>query len=407
MYPKTICILSVILCFLFNIDHLCAQNVGIGTTTPEGKLHIKGTENVHQLIIDADTTPPLPYKALIQLRNYQGRNLLAINSNDSSNIFVGMWAGSVITTGYDNSFFATDAGARNTSGIGNTALGRKALGNNISGGLNTAVGRSALYWNQSDYNTAIGGNALLFNNTGEKNTAMGAYSLNNTNASSLNTAIGFQAGYTQNNGSNNIFIGANADANAAGLTNAIAIGNGTIVTASNTARFGNVAVDSYGGWNDWTNVSDGRFKRNINANVPGLNFITRLRPVTYTLDATGIDLFLHRSTKRGDPANDENGVYRSALLDKGKIVQTGFIAQEVESVSKEIGFDFSGVDAPKNNTDLYGLRYASFVVPLVKAVQELSSENEALKLQLKNLERTIEKMQQAILDIQKSGSAKK
>jgi hypothetical protein len=35
-----------------------------------------------------------------------------------------------------------------------------------------------------------------------------------------------------------------------------------------------------------------------------------------------------------------------------------------------VGFDFSGVDKPKNNADFYGLRYAEFVVPLVKAVQE-------------------------------------
>lgn len=55
---------------------------------------------------------------------------------------------------------------------------------------------------------------------------------------------------------------------------------------------------------------------------------------------------------------------------KGKQLQTGFIAQEVEIAAKEIGFDFSGVDAPKNENDFYGLRYAEFVVPLVKAVQE-------------------------------------
>ncbi len=47
--------------------------------------------------------------------------------------------------------------------------------------------------------------------------------------------------------------------------------------------------------------------------------------------------------------------------------------------AKNIGFNFSGVDAPKNENDLYGLRYAEFVVPLVKAVQELSHQNEAQK----------------------------
>ena len=55
---------------------------------------------------------------------------------------------------------------------------------------------------------------------------------------------------------------------------------------------------------------------------------------------------------------------------KSVIRYTGFLAQEVETAAKSSGFDFSGVDAPKNDQDLYGLRYSEFVVPLVKAVQE-------------------------------------
>jgi trimeric autotransporter adhesin len=64
---------------------------------------------------------------------------------------------------------------------------------------------------------------------------------------------------------------------------------------------------------------------------------------------------------------------------KGKMLQTGFIAQEVEVAAKSVGFDFSGVDAPKNENDFYGLRYAEFVVPLVKAVQE-----QQLRFKIKN-----------------------
>ncbi|MEP7142476.1 MAG: bZIP transcription factor [Ferruginibacter sp.] len=63
-------------------------------------------------------------------------------------------------------------------------------------------------------------------------------------------------------------------------------------------------------------------------------------------------------------------------------VYTGFIAQDVEIAAKKISYDFSGVDAAKNDKDLYGLRSADFVVPLVKAVQELSAQNEQLKKQI-------------------------
>ncbi len=44
----------------------------------------------------------------------------------------------------------------------------------------------------------------------------------------------------------------------------------------------------------------------------------------------------------------------------------------------------SGVDAPKNKIDMYGLRYAEFVVPMVKAVQELNEKVEDLELEILN-----------------------
>jgi len=60
-----------------------------------------------------------------------------------------------------------------------------------------------------------------------------------------------------------------------------------------------------------------------------------------------------------------------AIEAKRKISYSGFIAQEVEKQAQAIGFDFSGVKSPKNEKDTYGLRYAEFVVPLVKSTQEL------------------------------------
>ena len=62
------------------------------------------------------------------------------------------------------------------------------------------------------------------------------------------------------------------------------------------------------------------------------------------------------------------------------------IAQEVEQAASEIGYIFSGVDKPENENSLYGLRYAEFVVPLVKAVQELSSTNKELTARIEKLE---------------------
>ena len=52
------------------------------------------------------------------------------------------------------------------------------------------------------------------------------------------------------------------------------------------------------------------------------------------------------------------------------IRRTGFIAQEVEKAAKMTGYDFDGLKAPKTEKEYYSLSYSSFVVPLVKAVQE-------------------------------------
>ena len=87
-----------------------------------------------------------------------------------------------------------------------------------------------------------------------------------------------------------------------------------------------------------------------------------------------------------------------------QIVYTGFIAQDVEKAAKELHYDFSGVDAAKNDKDLYGLRYSEFVVPLVKAVQELSKANDAkdaaLETQQKinaNLQKQIDELKAMIV----------
>ena len=58
------------------------------------------------------------------------------------------------------------------------------------------------------------------------------------------------------------------------------------------------------------------------------------------------------------------------IKEKENCAWTGFIAQEVEEAARNAAFSFSGVDKPRNQLGVYGLRYAEFVVPLVKAVQE-------------------------------------
>lgn len=286
----------------------------------------------------------------------------------------------------------------NTTGNYNTANGHYALYSNISGSSNAANGMYSMVYNTSgSNNVAEGYGAMYKNTTGAYNTAVGNQALFSTTASQYNTAVGYNAGDTYDNGYNNVFVGANVDVNGAGYYNVIAIGQGTLCTTSSQVTMGNSATGEYRAYANWSNISDGRFKKNIKQNVPGLAFINKLLPVTYTLDATGIDNFLHADQPQDKQISGQVKTLMSkALAEKEKVTYTGFVAQDVEKAAKSLDYDFSGVDAAKNSKDLYGLRYAEFVVPLVKAVQELSGQNEKLKSQNEDLEKKYETLQQQI-----------
>jgi hypothetical protein len=86
----------------------------------------------------------------------------------------------------------------------------------------------------------------------------------------------------------------------------------------------------------------------------------------------------------------------ASKYDITKMQFTGFSAQQVDKAAKQIGYDFSGVDAPKNDKDLYALRYSDFVVPLVKAVQELSGQNDSLKNNNKTLNSKVDVLEEEV-----------
>ncbi|KAA9035824.1 hypothetical protein FW778_19910 [Ginsengibacter hankyongi] len=310
-----------------------------------------------------------------------GYYALYSNIDGYSNTASGYYALYANNYGHGNSGFGTNALNSNTTANFNSAFGYASLYSNSTGTYNTACGSAALYNNNGSYNTAGGFEALRLNND-SYNTAFGYQALRNTTASEYNVAFGYNAGTTLNNGYNNVFLGANTDVNGIGYYNVIAIGQATVCTAASQVTIGNSATNSYRAYANWSNISDGRYKNNLREDVPGLKFINELRPVTYTLNATAIDQFLHKNTPADKKLSAEaKAAQVKALSEKEQVRYTGFVAQEVEKTAKKLGFDFSGIDAPKNENDLYALRYADFVVPLVKAVQEQQQQIEELKKQ--------------------------
>ncbi|HYK47518.1 MAG TPA: tail fiber domain-containing protein, partial [Parafilimonas sp.] len=306
------------------------------------------------------------------------------------------------TTGYYNTGNGYQSLYSNTTGYNNTANGENALYFNTTGFVNTANGGSSLYSNTSGYaNTANGSSTLFSNTTGSGNTANGGNALFANTTGWSNTAIGFYALYNNITGSNNTAVGPFADVSPGNLTYATAIGSDAIVDASNKVRVGHTAVTSIGGQVGWSTFSDGRYKKNIKEDVKGLSFINKLRPITYTVDINGLNEYYNKGRKHDSTYEKMKTSMQPSTDEAAKIVYNGFIAQDVEAAAKKLNYEFSGVDKPKTKDGLYGLRYADFVVPLVKAVQELSSQNENLLADQVRLKSQNDKQQEINESLQK------
>jgi len=336
------------------------------------------------------------------------------NEEGAHNIGIGFEALRRNTTGYQNIAIGSEALHRNTTGIFSIAIGYRALRSAREGGGNIAIGKEVLFSTTTGIsNTAVGNFSLVANTTGFYNTAFGAGSLeNNTvgysnvsngctalqrnSSGNRNTAVGAQAMYFNTTGEKNTGIGSQAlSANTTGefnsaigfssfsmgkiYSNTTALGYDAEPGASNTVKLGNGFVTSIRGIVDYTATSDARFKTNVQEDVPGIAFIESLRPVTYHLDWQAMDNW------RAEHLGERDSSDYAGKRDIEKIKFTGFLAQEVEVAADNMGYDFSGVDAPDTDQQAYGLRYGTFVVPLVKATQEQQTEIRGLKSEVRRL----------------------
>ena len=304
--------------------------------------------------------------------------------SSNRNVAIGHDALKTTTTGWDNTAIGHEALRDNVDGYSNTAAGKEALAANDDGYANTALGKYAMSSNTSGYlNTSVGMNSLPSLTDGHSNTAVGYSSLYLSTTGYENTAIGHGAGHLITTGYQNTCLGKTTNVGAT-VNNSTAIGYGAHPTTSNTIQLGNSSVTSIGGYAAWTNLSDERCKQNIVANVPGLEFVTKLRPVTYNMDLDAL------AAIKGTPDSARSMKDERA---KEEILYTGLIAQEVEQAAKAIDFDFSGIDAPENENDHYSLRYAEFVVPLIQAIQELNQMNRDLKMEVEVLRKQVVNIQ--------------
>lgn len=319
-----------------------------------------------------------------------GSKTLYSNTTGYFNTATGYQALYSATTTYGNTANGYKALYNSTGGV-NTGVGYVALYSNTTGYRNSAFGWQSLYLNTSGYiNTATGDYALYSNTAGFGNTASGDQSLLNNTTGYNNTAVGGLALYANTIGNYNTAIGVFATTAAGNFSNATALGSNAIATASNEVFIGDGSVTAVRSATGLFTTSDGRFKKGIKKNIPGLDFINNLNPVTYNYDIHKMNDFIKpKSNADKKVTADLVKAQEVAIVGKEKILYSGFIAQEVETAAAKAGYDFSGLHKPENDKDPYAIDYASFVVPLVKAVQELSTENEELKSRLAKIEQMI------------------
>jgi len=295
------------------------------------------------------------------------------NTSGSYNQFSGYLSGFNNTTGSENLFSGYQSGSNNTSGTQNLFIGSSTGQANTEGDENQFVGYQSGYRNTTASGNQFSGYQSGYSNTtGGLNQFDGYQSGYNNTIGGYNQFSGYRSGYFNTTGLNNTALGYQSGPATGNLSNTLALGNGAGVSTSNTILLGNAAIISLRCSAPLTVTSDARFKTDVRTNVPGLAFITRLRPVTYRFDAARQVAFTRMPAELAHLA--------AAAPDSTR--RTGFLAQEVEKVTQELGFDFDGLHRPVNARDTYGLAYSQFVVPLVRAVQEQQAQIERLQTQV-------------------------
>jgi len=266
-----------------------------------------------------------------------GYQVMVNTTNGADNTAVGYKAGSVLGAGAANNTILGSGALSNYTGdtSDNVAIGSNALkGPNATAtgrGL-VAVGSSALAANYTTgtYNTAVGFQALTANTSGTKNTAIGYNSLSGTTTTDNTTAIGYNAGSVSDWGTTPI------------PNDCVILGNTSV-----TRIYCSTAASS-----GFYTISDRRDKKDIEPLPIGLDFINSLNPVRFKFDPRSR---YDDGISDGSKASDE--------------WSTGFIAQELEVVQP----DWLSI-AFKASDDQYFASPQAVLIPLVKAVQELSAK---------------------------------
>lgn len=348
-----------------------------GNAGTNSNTNFLGTTTNQPVVFRVNNIPKLRLETNGTLATLNTGNSVFIGENagtnddltNNNNVFIGRNSGNNNTTGENNLAVGQSSLTSNTIGNNNVSIGLNSLTNNVSGSDNIAIGALALETiTNTNQNIGIGNQSLRYS-TSSNNTGVGYWSGRQVTTGNNNTAVGSSSLLNLTSGSFNTAVGSDAFNTGTNYNNSTAIGYNTVVNGSNRIHLGNTSITAIRGQVNFSTYSDGRIKENIKEDVKGLDFILRLRPVTYNLNIDEQNKILG--------VTDRNN--HTSKYDIEKIKFSGFIAQEVEQAAKDADYQFSGVIVPENENDLYTVSYSEFVVPLVKSVQEQQKQIEELE----------------------------
>ena len=164
------------------------------------------------------------------------------------------------------------------------------------------------------------------------------------------------------------------------------LGYNAQVTGSQQAQIGDNGTTTYV-YGTVQNRSDLRGKADVTDTVLGLEFVNTLRPVDYVWDMRDEYRTPMPENKEEIPAWAEANKLANITHDgskKRKRKHHGFIAQEVKAAADSLGVDFGGFQdhSIKGGDAVMSIGYDELIAPMVRAIQELKAEIEALKIQL-------------------------
>jgi hypothetical protein len=335
-------------------------------------VHNTGVINIPTSLIIGSSTPTSSYILDVTGNsNVTGTfRTTGITSITSSTASTSTTTGALIVTGglgIGGATYGTSAVYANSSVL-STVMGSPQLKliNNAASTINQRVDLG-LRWEDGTYNgiggismvresaTARSGRLVLsgINSAGDPNDAVNITSGGNVNiAGSVSSNTRLTVTGVDSTSSNYAFVANNASTNIFLIRNDGDVNTGTAAASpvnNTTTSLANMFVAS-GGTLQKSTASSQRFKENIQDWIGnGLNTILALKPKTFT--------------------------YKEGYYNNPELEMLGLIAEEVAEVSPYL--------AEYENEDRTGqvenVRYATIVVPLIKAIQEQQAQIEELK----------------------------